>query len=517
MNESNSISIAPYLDIIHRHRISSLCILAVGLVLTLVLVIFYPDRYQSTAVLIVRSSEVSRDYVTNNLSGRLQARLHALAELVLSQDQLSNVIEQYNLYPRARANRETMTDIVQTMRKRIVIDTSSGTRAPRQPNQQGQSFSISFSYTSPSIAQQVTAKLADTFINDDLQSRIRDATATTQFITDQVAQIGAKLTAKGQQLKDLQSKFSGSLPGDLQTNLQAVADLESQLRHDSDSVAELQQKQMEIESERVQASQQDITITTPSGNQTSGSPEALLSDMQTRLTRMSAQYSDSYPDVIALKEQIAALKKEVKDRQEHPQKYESPMERQLSRDGAAIAVRIANRQRELAALKSQLKNLNLAIAETPAHAQMLASVQRDYQVLSATYHDLLAKKLAAQMAESLEQRQEGERLDVLDPASLPTDPQQPDRLTAGIGGVLFSGLLALAMPFMLFFTDTSFKDPDEVRNEHGLPVAATIPLVGMIESESSSRALRIRALAISSACMLAGTGVIWFAALKGIL
>jgi capsular polysaccharide biosynthesis protein len=130
---------------------------------------------------------------------------------------------------------------------------------------------------------------------------------------------------------------------------------------------------------------------------------------------------------------------------------------------------------------------------------------------------LLAKKLAAQMAENLEQRQEGERLDVLDPASLPTKPERPDRFTAGIGGVVVSLLLALATPFMLFFTDTSFKDPDELRSEHGLPVAATIPLVGLIESRASSRALRLRALAISSVCMLAGTGVIWFAALKGIL
>lgn len=515
MSDSNYISIAPYLDIIHRHRISSLCIFGVGLVLTLVLVVFYPNRYRSTAVLIVRSPEVSRDYVTNNLSARLQARLHALSELVLSQDQLSNVIQQYNLYPKSRARHEAMADIVEMMRRRIEIgiDNSSGP----QLNKAGQSFSISFSYTDPSVAQQVTAKLADTFINDDLQSRVRDATATTQFVADQLAQIGAKLAAKGQELKDLQSKFRGSLPGDMQVNLQAVADVESQLRRDTDLIAQLEQKRMEIESEKVQAGQQDVTINGPSGQETSGSPEALLSDLQTRLTRMRAQYSDSYPDIIALKEEVAALKKEVKDREQHPQKYESPVERQFARESASMAVSISNLQHEIAILKSQLKALNASIAETPAHAQMLASVQRDYQVLSSTYHDLLSKKISAQMAESLEQRQEGERLDVLDPASLPTRAERPDRLTAGIGGLLLSVFLALAVPFMLFFTDTSFKDPDEIRSEHGLPVAATIPLVEMIEAKESSRTLRLRALAISSVCTLAGMGVIWFAALKGIL
>lgn len=515
MNESSYISVAPYLDIIYRHRVGAICVLVVGLILTAVLVGFYPERYRSTSVLIVRNPEVSGEYVQNHSNSRTQlnARLRLLEDLALSEDQLSNIIQQYNLYPKDRARHMAMADIVRQMRKQVVVDMS-----PKgQPRNGGRSFSISFAYTDPLVAQRVTARLADVFINDDLEARLRDATATTQFVSSQLSQVGRKLAKKSRELKDVQKKFNGSLPGDLQANEQALGDLESQLRHNVELIAELQQKQMQIGDELVQARQQDLTITTPSGTQTAGSPQALLNDLQNRLTRLKAEYSDSYPDVITLKAQIVAVKKEVKDRDEHPQKYESPLERQLKHEKAAIALKIADRNRESATLKTEIKDINERIAETPAHAQVLAGVKRDYEVLSGTYHELLAKKLAAGMSENLEQQQEGEHLEVLDPANVPIRPVQPDRLSIAVGGILLSLLLALGVPFVLFFTDTSFRDPEEIRDEHGLAVAATIPLVARIESEDSSRRIRLIAVAVSSACALAGVCAIWFAAATGIL
>lgn len=514
MNESSYISIAPYLDVLYRHRVSAVCVLVVGLILTAVLVSVYPERYQSTAVLIMRNPEVSGEYIKNQPKGSLQAHLHLLGDLALSEDQLSNVIQHYNLYPKARARHVTMPDIVKDMRKEIVVDMSQGSRFHKES---GQSFSISFAYTNPQTAQQVTARLADVFINDDLASRVRDATATTQFVGRQLTQINRELAKKGRELKDLQNEFSGSLPGDLQNNQQALGDLESRLRHDGELIAELELKQMQISDQLVQAHQQDLTITTSSGTQTAGSPQALLNDLETRLTRLKSQYSDSYPDVVSLKAEIAAVKKEVKDREAHPQKYESPVERQLKSENAAIALKIANTKQDSATLKHEIAEINQRIAETPAHAQALAGVTRDYNVLSATYHELLGKKLAAKMSENLEQEQEGEHMEVLDSATLPMRPLQPDRLSIAVGGTLLSVLLALALPFILFFTDTSFRDPEDITNVHGLTVAATIPLVERIESQGSAKRLMLTAFAVSSTCTALGVCAIWFAAMKGIL
>jgi len=112
--------------------------------------------------------------------------------------------------------------------------------------------------------------------------------------------------------------------------------------------------------------------------------------------------------------------------------------------------------------------------------------------------------------EAGEQRQEGERFQVLDPANLPVGPEAPDRKALAIGGVVFSLGLAGTLPFALFFTDSSFKDPDEVRQELALPVAATIPELTEIEDTIPRRRALYQSLAISSACFFLGVGALLF-------
>jgi hypothetical protein len=62
------------------------------------------------------------------------------------------------------------------------------------------------------------------------------------------------------------------------------------------------------------------------------------------------------------------------------------------------------------------------------------------------------------------------------------------------------------LPFGLYFTDTSFKEPAELQSEYGLSVIATIPA---IKAPADRRATVIRAAFVSSAGMLLIAAAIW--------
>src|SRR5204862_5802601 len=109
--------------------------------------------------------------------------------------------------------------------------------------------------------------------------------------------------------------------------------------------------------------------------------------------------------------------------------------------------------------RRKIADYHQRVAATPAHEQQFAALTRDYNVLDADYQKLKNKKLEAQISQNLEQRQEGERFQVLDPANLPVAPEAPNRKALALGGVIFSLGLAGALPFALFFTDSTFKDP----------------------------------------------------------
>ena len=91
MNDAKPISIAPYLDVIYRHRLIAICVLALGLGTTLCLMLMLPNVYQSTAVIVIEPPQVSPDYVdVGNVSGPRQHvdvadQLEALAHQAFSQ------------------------------------------------------------------------------------------------------------------------------------------------------------------------------------------------------------------------------------------------------------------------------------------------------------------------------------------------------------------------------------------------------------------------------------------------
>src|ERR1700733_9987626 len=78
---------------------------------------------------------------------------------------------------------------------------------------------ISFEDSDPLIAQRVTQELSDTFVEDGYRERIQRADDTTHFLASQVAQVGGKLEAKDSQIKELEQRYEGSLPQELEPNL----------------------------------------------------------------------------------------------------------------------------------------------------------------------------------------------------------------------------------------------------------------------------------------------------------
>ena len=108
-------------------------------------------------------------------------------------------------------------------------------------------------------------------------------------------------------------------------------------------------------------------------------------------------------------------------------------------------------------------------------------MNRDYAILSSRYNDLSNLFFEARADQAVLERGQGERLQVLQPASLPSTPSFPNRLVLIGGGVAVTLLIALAIPFGLFYTDTSFKDTDDVRAEFADVNAIVISRVPEIE------------------------------------
>jgi protein tyrosine kinase modulator len=477
MNNGNALNLGQYFDIVYRHRVAALWSLIAGLLLTAVALVTLPRTYTSSTILGLSPSQVPVQYFPASSPGPdFKTRVQQLEHELFNPSHLGPVIERMNLYPHRRTRGDALADITAYMVPQIEITVMAGDDWNK--NHWG-SLELSFGYSNPLVAQRTVRRLAELFVQQDLIGQQGQARAATNFLARQVAESEGKLDAKTRDIKAFKDKYQGSLPEDLDVNVKTLASLQGRLQETTAALSNLEEREMILGQRLAGAREQNVSIRSPSGQTTWPTPQAALAALQTQLAVLRARYKDDYPDVVSLKGEIAALQQkfghsgQVLNDQSDAQ---SPLDRELQKQADLTAAEAGRLRNEINVWKSQIAEYQGRIQATSIHEQQLAGLTRDYTILANDYHDVLQKELAAQMYESLIQSGGGEHLRIVEAASFKREPTFPHTATVVTVGLILSVFAALALPFGLFFADTSLKDSADVL-EYGIPVAAAIPQV----------------------------------------
>jgi uncharacterized protein involved in exopolysaccharide biosynthesis len=208
--------------------------------------------------------------------------------------------------------------------------------------------------------------------------------------------------------------------------------------------------------------------------------------LEKQLTDLESEYTDNYPAVIRVKNDIEALKKKIAasnatDTNGAKEPNQTPLESaQIQLLRAQIHQMddtIKGLTTEQAQLEQRIKLYQSRIEASPAVDQQYKQLTRDYQTAFDFYNELLKKSDQSAMATDLERHQEGEQFQVLDPANLPNSPSFPKKLNFGLGGLAAGVGLAWGLTAFLELRDTSIKNERDVETLLCLPVLATVPIV----------------------------------------
>ena len=115
-----------------------------------------PNRYTSTATLLVVQQQVPQRYVVPNSTTDVTSALQAMKQEVLSRTQLLRMINDFGLYPKQR-KRFAPEELVALMLSNIdIVPTNEN---PQPTDKDFDSFRISFTTENARLAQQVTNNL----------------------------------------------------------------------------------------------------------------------------------------------------------------------------------------------------------------------------------------------------------------------------------------------------------------------------------------------------------------------
>jgi polysaccharide chain length determinant protein (PEP-CTERM system associated) len=506
--------IEDYIDILRRYRSWIIGPMFAGLVLAVVVAFMWPDTYISQAVMRITPQQIPENLIPSVVNTQMAERINQMQQQILSRTSLEELIQRpsLDLYKRDR-QRFPLEDIIQDMRNKHIqirmLDTPTGTAAERRP---ASAFLIQFSYSDRYKAQQVVRELVSKFMEQITSVQSNQAKLTTSFLNDELKTSKENLDRLDAEILKFKSENQGRLPEQLPANIQSLQGLRMELNQINEAINRDNQDKMFQESTLQGLKNQGAFIVnnledTVGGQATAVKNERLIrlnqaiQEGKSNLAGLKQTFTDDYPDIKTMEARLSTLEKERDDLEKQeidrastptvdstPRKVTNPQMQKglqdLQTQIASTQVRIQattmdieQRTRQKAELEKQIVAIQSRIEMSPPLEQRYAGMLRDYDLAKQNYSEMMKRHEASDTAQNLEEHKAGQNLEVMDAASLPEAPAEPNRLAiAGIGTLL--GLVAgIVLAGGKEVKNTSLKNLKDVRAYTNLLVLSSIPLL----------------------------------------
>jgi len=338
-----------------------------------------PKLYQSTATVLVGQDNISDSFIKSSVSSDLGTRLQVIKYEIMSRSRLEEVINRFNLYPEIRQV-APIEVVAERMRKDIQFKIQS---TPQQWGPENTvAFSLSYQGFDPELVAQVTNTLTSSYLDENNRIRGKQASATTTFLEKGVNE--AKVALKSQQRPVVRPRAVVN-PAVNTSNVERTVIIEQ------------------------------------------------LTKLKQELAVLRSRYTEKYPDVIRVKNEVARMEQELLNK-------------------PAVVVNVDTR------------------VDTPVAVDPLEEASED------RYLSLLGRYEDAQLAEILEQ-QGDDQFRILEPAVVSDIPVEPQSLRLLIMGLVLSLVLAAGIVLLTEQFDHSFHTDRDLKEFTRVPILVSIPRI----------------------------------------
>ncbi len=452
-------------------------------VLGWLVVAMIPSTYESKARVLVRTQSILNDKIGVSPSEQRKS-IERLQQTLTSSTNLEKIVRGTSLGQKVSSEQE-MAGKIEGLRTSMEIS----------PDPLDDSvFAISAVQASPKQAREVVQKLIDVAEEDSLSGDRRETRQSLRFLDTQLETRRKQLQEAEARRVEFETKNLGVLPG----VGSATARMSAARAELSTIDSQLMQARSSLAALNGQLAGTPQTLTTPSfggGGGSVGNPA--LSQAQGELASMRARgFTDSHPDIIAIRNQIAILRSQPSAAPsgssggggfKSPNPAYSSLQSMRAEREASVSALSARKS----ALEADLASLIGKQSLEPGVAAEMDRINRDYEVLKTQYDKLLGDREEIRLRGQVESQTDAVQFQVIDRPSLSRTPAAPNRPML-LAMVLFAGLGAGAgTAFALGHLQTSYATASKLEKASGLPVIGTISQM-LTGAQRSDRKRKLR-------------------------
>lgn len=439
-----------------------------------------PNRYEARARVFVQAQSILPAQLNEGAAADQQRSVDQIRQTLVSSSNLQKVVRR--------------TDLAQTVTNdRDVADRAAGlAQQIKVTTTQDNLFEIITTAASPKLARDVTQKLIDIFVEENLAGDRTQTNQSLRFLDDQLAEQQRRL-AEAEAKQAVFQQGLGALPGtgSIADRIGAARSAMAQL--DGDFAA----AQASLAAANAQAAGVSRTIAGLGSAGVAGPARARLQTVQGQLADARARgYTENHPDVVALRGQLAAAQTAARSEPlvggsggagiPNPA-YMGLQSMQADRQAQVAALRVRRGQ-----LQADLDQLNAMLAVDPAAVAEQGEVERRHQVLKEQYDQLFAQREQLRLRGQAQSEAAPVRFKVIDEPRAPRTPASPNRFLL-LTGVLVAGIAAgVGAAFALSQLRQTFPTAQRLARASGMTVVGSIgEVVTRAQAEERRRKLKL--------------------------
>ncbi len=460
----------------------------------------WPKEYESESSVLWSNRDPARAILQQPVSREdMEVRIHdqvdIAREIIYSNKILDEIIEKSELDADADGNKLD--------RRQLELVKGHLKLGIRIFNRGAKLIAIAYRNKDPQLAYLIVSNASELFIRETRAAKNKASQHAYDFIDRQVLDYKNKLDDVNRRIIVFRKK-NVELDSDTRSSVNTrVNNLKASIRATKLSLNEARvqkhslEEQLVTERQRIEQqllaeSHQASTVERVSAN-----TERLLA-LQTSLDELRLSYTENYPDIVQIKEQIKNLKIQMQRENDEPISeiavetnqadvpfVESQLYTQLAGE---ISDTETNIQTLIARIADSEGRLTIELERTNkvnALESQLVEMTRDLDVTQNIYDDLLTRRENARVSLNLQLESDGTRFKLQEPASVPLVPVGIRFLHFVLGSFPVGVLVPLGILYGLLFIDKRVRHEDSIDDE-----MLALPVIGVVGHYPNSTDLK---------------------------
>jgi len=464
--------------------------------------VFWPTVYMSSATIQwsnIDSVSPILDNRRNSQSSTISEQADIAREIILSNKILDKLIETVGMDVSEDGLKLDKTDL--QILKADLMTKIEVLRAGKKL------ISVSYKNKDSKLAYMVVNTITELFLQETQEVKNVSSQGAYDFINRQVLDYKSKLQAINRQIIDFR-KENVDLDADTSSGVNTrVNDLKNTIRETNldltESKAQKQslEEQLVVEKENIEKQSLANSFQVSSVERTNVAVER-LNTLQVNLDTLRLSYTENYPDIVQLKEQIKNLKTQIFEEENNQpvivekeanadpdiksiRFVESALYTSLIGDISEAETTIRTLEARVSDAESRLANELLRANEVNAQESQLEEMARDLDVTQQLYNDLLTRRENAHISLSLQLENQGSSFKIQEPATVPLIPVGARFLHFALASVPIGLAFPLGIIVLLLLVDQKIRHEDSI-NIEGLD----IPVIGIVSQYHNDAEIR---------------------------